>query len=312
LLGAKSTDPQHRNKRNFGQWDSLWVSNYSSSPPDVKVPYCEEQMFSKETLESQLNSFVLKYPVVGKLRGFMDVCEESWNRLSIEADLAPGHANESLIAPIQSEELPTFSFDELNRNKHVSIGGYVMDVDICSYIYDPITGDFPGALGHDISVAIIKDEFTEQWLDQPVTLCLDSNQQSKLESLVRKFRETYPTVGKLSDASKYQTLREQEVTSIPNQLIHVPSSLDNETKAPIQLVENNDHSQTGVIKQDENENKNENENEHENENENGSDNDNDNEWDLVQHSDVLSPTANKEIRKDGKIDNNVTQGEHKD
>ncbi|ETO36486.1 hypothetical protein RFI_00578 [Reticulomyxa filosa] len=182
LLGAMNTDPQHRNKRNFGRWDPSWVSEYTQLHPDAKIPYCEEKEFSAETLEGWLRSFIVKYPVVGKLRGFMDVCEESWNRV-VNANLAPGHATQSNEPLAQFEHLSSLSLKELDsrgkkqtKDKHVSIGGFVMDVGICNFIYGPVTADFPEALGHDISVAIIKDDFTAQTLDQPVAL-LDSNQQ---------------------------------------------------------------------------------------------------------------------------------------
>jgi len=283
MLGAMSTDSPNRNKRNFGQWDPSWVSEYSSLHPTEKVPYCENGEFSRETLEGWLNSFVVKYPVVGKLRGFMDVCEESWNSLSTEADLAPGNAtngNEPLDVPIQSQGLATMSLNELDQSKHVSIAGYVFDVSICSFVYSRISGDFPGALGHDISVAIIKDDFSEEWLDQHITSNLNSNQQDQLELLVRKFRETYPTVGVLSDASKYRPVR-QQVSSITNESNNIPpssSTNEAEQREPMPNVENENNSRNETPKEKDTD-----------------------EWDLVQDNDIPSPA---EKRTDGKSDKN--------
>jgi len=289
LLGSMSTEPQCCNKRNFGQWDPSWVSEYTSTNPGLKIPYCDQSTFATDALEGWLSQFLLKYPVVGKLRGFMDVCEESWNRVSHGYQLAPGHAtDENDLITDESESLPQMSLNQLDQSKHVSMGGHVFDVNICSYVYAPITGDFPGALGHDISVAFVKDDFTDQWLDQPIT-SLDSNQQHQLTLLVRKFRETYPRVGVLNDVSKYQSLEEKQ----PEE----KKSEETQQQSTSQPTTSSEPQATAVNKEEEEEPKNS------SQTDTSKDKENDNEWDFIQHSDAMlqnvEKTKGKNVDKQG-------------
>jgi membrane-associated progesterone receptor component len=198
MLGAMDLKEENRNKVDFGAWarEDLSAEEIAALSDEQ---YCSHADFDEETLSGWVLKFVSKYPVIGRLEGFENVGARFWTNIvgSTGAIVGDAHAKES-----PSREI---SLGEVDRSTQVSVGGWVFDVSIASWLYEPIYGDFPNAVGREISAALVTDEFNDETLDAPVQEVLETEEQKgRLVELVKLFKSTYPCVGQLKNAAQFQ------------------------------------------------------------------------------------------------------------
>ena len=127
------------------------------------------------------------------------MCPESWREAGnddvIDDSLDINTVYNQSFKTVTTEELrDTVKYD--NDNTWISVCGIVFDIKSADTVYEHIYGDFPKAVGHDISVALATETFNEEVYDQPVSEINGEMQKLvKLKTLLSRFMATYPVVG---------------------------------------------------------------------------------------------------------------------
>ena len=70
--------------------------------------------------------------------------------------------------PVGREYMEPLSELNGSGNDYVSVAGYVFNVSGAEFVYAPFYGDFPGAIRHDISVAIALKDFNDDNYNKPI------------------------------------------------------------------------------------------------------------------------------------------------
>ena len=74
----------------------------------------------------------------------------------------------------------------------------MFDIKSAATVYEYIYGDFPKAVGHDISIALATHTFNEDVYDQEVSALKGDKQKLLiLKGMLSRFMESYPIVGYL-------------------------------------------------------------------------------------------------------------------
>jgi len=96
------------------------------------------------------------------------------------------------------------TLEELKNSKEVlvSVAGHIFDVSSAYMVYDGPTTDIPQAIGHDITLALIKEEYKVENYDQPLnTVMENADYKQRLKRILKTFYETYSIVGRLDGPS---------------------------------------------------------------------------------------------------------------
>jgi membrane-associated progesterone receptor component len=172
MLGAMSLTAEDRNKKAFEQ------------DGDHQI-----------TLSDWISRFRTKYPIVGRLQGFQDLCPESWREAGSDDQPSQTGAEMEMISVADLREKGV-------KNYWVSVAGIVFNVRSAPMVYDQYYGDFANAIGNDISNAIAKNEFSNKTYNadihgQSVVGPLNVEENNRLQRILKAFHETYPVVGRL-------------------------------------------------------------------------------------------------------------------
>jgi len=138
------------------------------------------------------------YPVVGRLDGYEKIGIECWRESGYDDEKPNNETNKMTLA-------------ELKKKKEylVSVGGYIFDVGPAASVFSYERSDIPSAIGHDITLALIKSEYKKKKknYNQPLTTILQNNEYKKiLKPILKTFRDTYVIVGRVDDPSFAITL----------------------------------------------------------------------------------------------------------
>lgn len=175
MLGAMSLDKKDQNKKEFEQDDK-----------------------HQRILGDWITKYRAKYPIVGRLDGFEDLCPESWNEARnddiVDENLRKLKNLKDIYGKIDdNEDLGKITMDELkatskhDNDKWLSILGVVFNVKSAEIVYED-------AIGHDISLALAKNEWQEETYNKSVQ-GLQEGEIKNLKIYLKKFLETYPVVG---------------------------------------------------------------------------------------------------------------------
>jgi len=97
------------------------------------------------------------------------------------------------------------TFDQLKKKKKeylVSVGGYIFDVTSAATVYGTSYGDIPNAIGNDITLALLENDFKQENYNKPLTQIIQNDDyKRRLQPLLKAFRETYSIVGRIDDPS---------------------------------------------------------------------------------------------------------------
>ena len=152
------------------------------------------------TLGDWIGTFRRKYPIVGRLEGFEKLCPESWAEAGPEDDNVSENA--SIFGDPSASKIDKLSLTDLAGcgKDWVSVGGFVFNVKGAEIVYAPSHGDFPGAIRHDISVAIGLNQFDNETYNESLRVLNDNREaRSRLVRAFNAFCQTYPIVGKITD-----------------------------------------------------------------------------------------------------------------
>lgn len=166
MLGALSLDIKDRNKIDFVQDGDHQIN-----------------------LSDWIIKYRYKYPYVGILNDYCDIAKESWREAGFDI--------------IKSNENNIISFDEFNKfNDKVSVCGKIFDVKNALMVYDEIYGDFPNAIGNDISYAIAVNDFDKNNYNKELKN-LNKIAKMRIKQYFKLFKETYPIIGTLKNEDKF-------------------------------------------------------------------------------------------------------------
>ena len=152
------------------------------------------------TLGDWIGTFRRNYPIVGRVAEFETLCPESWAEAGVEDEDVK--ENESILSDPNNAKIEKVSLADLAGcgKDWVSVGGFVFNVKGAECVYAPSYGDFPGAITHDISVAIGLNQFDNETYNEPLSVLNDNREaRSRLVKAFNAFCQTYPIVGKVSD-----------------------------------------------------------------------------------------------------------------
>ena len=212
MLGAMNLERENRNKCDFEQ-DG------------------DHQM----TLSDWISKYCAKYPIVGRLDGFEDLCPESWREAGYNNDVIDAQLK---IDDIYGCDFKVIKASELaecakydNKDKWMSVCGIVFNVQSAEVVYESMYGDFADCIGKDVSVALALNKFDEDTFNESVESLKDEKQSlGKLKKMLKLFIESYPIIGYLDDDDKYRLDKLGDISEEWDIVEPVPEEKSEETE----------------------------------------------------------------------------------